>query len=64
MADRIGDGLVRHDNMLWSRCVLRTPRKCVITGEKMAKGSVAYRPITNGYDRMNRVSAKVWDDAP
>lgn len=42
---------------IWSKCVLRKPMTCRITGETMPKGTVAYRPTTNGLNRMHRMKA-------
>ena len=42
---------------IWSKCMLRKPMKCVITGETMPKGTIVYRPTTNGCNRNHRMKA-------
>jgi len=43
---------------LWSKIKLRKSKKCVVTGEMIEKGSMAFRPITNAINRMDRISEK------
>lgn len=31
---------------LWSRCLLRKPRKCELCGEEIMPGEPAFRPLT------------------
>jgi hypothetical protein len=48
--------LFQFDGMLWTRCKLRKTMpdywRC---GAQIPKGKFAYRPLTNGYDRMKRL---------
>lgn len=43
-------------NDLWSRTKIRKCKNCEITDEKIDKGEYAWIPITNGYNRMHRIS--------
>jgi hypothetical protein len=46
----------RWDDMLWTKVKLRKERKCAVTGAMIQKGSVAWSPVTNGNNRMDRIS--------
>lgn len=48
--------LFEYDGMLWTRCKLRKTMPDYFGGH-IAKGRMAYRPLTNGYDRMKRLEA-------
>lgn len=41
---------------LWTRQKLRKPSKCVVTDKAIEKGAFAWSPVTNGYNRMDRMS--------
>lgn len=41
---------------IWTLVKLRTPKRCAITGKPLAAGQHAYSPITNGDNRMDRIS--------
>ena len=45
-----------YGNQLWSKCTVRKSWTCVVSKELIKKGYVAFRPITNGYNRMHRIS--------
>jgi hypothetical protein len=57
---RLGAGIAglvsEYGKQLWSTGKCRKDFVCQITGKNIPKGSVAYRPITNGYNRMHRIS--------
>lgn len=58
---RLGDGLYglehrRWGRQLWSIVKVRKKHRCVITGEAIKKGGFAYRPITNGGNRYERIA--------
>lgn len=58
---RLCDGLyglkhVRWGRQLWTIAKVRKKHHCVITGELIEKGSLAYRPITNGGNRYERIA--------
>lgn len=46
----------RYGNQIWGKVKLRKSTNCAITEEPLSIGSLAYRPITNGYNRMQRIS--------
>ena len=46
----------QHGIKTWALCRLRKQAKCILSGVLINKGEHAFRPITNGYDRMNRIS--------
>lgn len=48
--------LFRWDGMLWSRCVTRKPMRDHDGGDDIPGGSVAWRPLTNNGNRMNRLA--------
>ena len=59
----MGDGLeillsllLRNKQDMWSLVKTRKYHKCMVTGDKIEKGEKAYRPVTNGYNRMDRIS--------
>ena len=42
---------------LWTRARIRgRERRCVVTGDALKSGDFAWRPITNGSNRMDRIS--------
>lgn len=57
----IGDGVVvlkssECGEQVWTLCKPRKDHQCVVAEERIRKGDEAYRPITNGYNRMERIS--------
>ncbi len=46
---------IRWGRQLWTICKVRKDHKCVITGKPIKKGEQAYRPITNGGNRYERI---------
>lgn len=60
LIERISDELIRlsskYGDQIFALVKIRKARKCVETGIEIAKGNYAYRPITNGYNRMHRIS--------
>ena len=67
MITKIDDGLVKVTGTaamycgLWTRCTLRKPKKCELTGRLMGIGRTVYRPITNTVERGQRVNAEVME---
>ena len=47
---------IRFGRQLWSTCKVRKEHVCVITGKPIKKGQQAYRPITNGGNRYERIA--------
>jgi hypothetical protein len=47
---------IRWGRQLWSICKVRKDHKCVMTSEQIKKGEQAYRPITNGGNRYERIA--------
>lgn len=41
---------------LWSQCKLRKHTTCIVTGQKLKPGDMAFSPITNLGNRMLRIS--------
>lgn len=57
---QLGEGLyglehIRWGRQLWAKAKARKDHKCVMTGKTISKGSNAYRPITNGGNRYERI---------
>ncbi len=46
---------------LWSRGTARKPHVCRLSGRPIKIGDLCYRPMTNGFDRHNRVLAEVME---
>lgn len=40
----------------WAWCTIRKPVRCEVTATTIPKGARAWRPITNGRNRMHRIS--------
>ena len=61
---RMSEGLVGADTecgrQMWVRTKsgTRKAHRCIVCQEPIPKGSLAYLPITNGYNRMVRVCVK------
>lgn len=58
---QLGDGLYglknrRWGRQLWSIVKVQKKHRCVITGELIEKGSLAYRPITDRGNRYERIA--------
>lgn len=51
----LAPGLVHYLGMVWSLVKLKKPRACKLCKETIACGAMAYRPLTNGYSRMERI---------
>lgn len=45
----------RYGDQLWVLAKMRKGHDCVVTGEHIDKRVSAYRPVTNGYNRMDRI---------
>lgn len=59
--ERMSEGLVglkllNGERQLWAKCVTRKSHACRVTGGDIEALSVAYRPQTNGSNRMDRIS--------
>ena len=48
----------RHGVQLWSTCKARKVTRCEVTADPIKRGDTVWRPITNGYNRMQRISAE------
>ena len=64
---KLGDELfglkhIRWGKQLWSTAKVRKEHRCVITGKIICKGDIAYRPITNGGNRYERISVAYFED--
>ncbi len=60
LVQTLSDGLVglfseRYGRQLWSRCRMRKQHNCRGCKEVFSSGSQMYRPVTNGYNRMERL---------
>ncbi len=58
--DALSDGLVglkhqEHGRCLWTARKLRKHAICAACGKQALAGSTAYGPLTNGYNRMDRI---------
>lgn len=63
---KLGDGLyglehIRWGRQLWTICKVRKGHVCVITGKPIKKGEQAYRPITNGGNRYERIACAFFE---
>ncbi len=45
-------------NIIWTLCSTKKEHVCKYTGDTIPKGEKAFRPLTNGYNRMDRLSIK------
>ncbi len=57
----IGEGLVGLDHpeygrQIWSRCKVRKIWDCKASEKRIRPGEGAWRPVTNGQNRMHRIS--------
>jgi len=64
---RLGEGLyglehIQWGRQLWSKCKVRKDHKCVMTSKVIKKGEQAYRPITNGGNRYERIDTTFFED--
>ncbi len=59
--ERLSEELYGIRGLLWSRCKLRKWAECGVSGEDIEPGSLAYRPISNGNQRMRRVSIEAME---
>lgn len=51
--------LIPYRNLVWKRCTLRsTSKQCQRCRKKLRKGESAYRPLSNGMHRMDRVCGR------
>jgi len=58
-----GEGLAllsseKHGRQLWAQCKTRKTHKCHECDTTYPVGTEMYRPITNGYNRMQRICAQ------
>ncbi len=56
-------GLARYCGMVWNAGVARKAHERIRCHVAIAKGNVAWRPLTNGKCRMNRLCGKCGDGA-
>jgi hypothetical protein len=49
-------GLSRTHTGVWSRCTVKNPFTCKISGKAFGSGVTAYRPMTNTKNRMHRIA--------
>ena len=57
----INEGLVllfhtAYGRQMWHTCTVRKRWECNVSGKYINSGEKAWRPITNGYNRMHRIS--------
>lgn len=45
-----------YGTQMWQKCRVRKSHKCSRLDKEIEKGSLAFRPFTNGYNRMCRIS--------
>jgi len=62
--ERHVDPLVRHFGLVWALCRARKEAICYLSGRRIAIGSSAYRPLTNGKMRMYRIKPNTKGEAP
>ncbi len=51
----------KYGEQMWAKCKARKKFTCVQYGIEFASGSLAYRPQTNGYNRMERMSVQAME---
>lgn len=51
------------DQAIWSKGKLRKTAICVLSGQKLAPGTLTYRPVGNQQYRARRISAEALDAA-
>lgn len=57
--ERLAEGLVMIRSMLWSQTSgIRKAARCKKCSRQMKIGEKAYRPLTNGIDRQDRICPK------
>lgn len=60
--EKLSEGLISlsnpvYGNQLWTSCTIKKDKECVISKVPL-KGKVAYRPLTNAGNRMDRISTE------
>ena len=55
MAGNVLKAIARYAGFVWALCKTRKSHKCYLCRGDMMKGTMVYRPITNGYDRPKRM---------
>ncbi len=66
MASTDGVALLTHPRFgrqVWVRSKLRKSCQCAVTGRPLHAGDSAYRPLTNQYNRMQRICEQVIKDS-
>ena len=63
---RLGEGLyglehIRWGRQLWTICKVRKDHLCVMTSKQIREGEKAYRPITNGGNRYERIDTTFFE---
>lgn len=53
--------LVGWRGMLWDKCNLRKTTCCIYCGKSLPPKTSAWRPMTNGINRMHRLCCYPWD---
>lgn len=61
ITERLSDGIfgvctTKYAHQTWVKVKLRKPVRCALTGIALEPGDLAIRPITNGSNRMARIS--------
>lgn len=44
------------DQQMWTRVKIRRERRCSVTGQHIEKGKIAWSPLTNENNRMDRIT--------
>ncbi len=57
--ERWSDGIVilfsRYGEQMWTLVKVRKEHKCAYSNIPISKGSFAWKPVTHGYNRMERI---------
>jgi len=66
LVKELSDGLVilshyKYGEQMWSKCICRKHKLCEVTNIDLYKQE-AYLPITNGYNRADRIAATIIND--
>jgi hypothetical protein len=56
MPERMNNGLIRWDGLLWALVLIRKDTRCRVSGRAIESGSPAWRPLTQSWRRRERVS--------
>lgn len=57
-AELLALSCTRYPRQIWATAITRKNHICSVTGLVINKGAMCYRPLTNGYNRMDRICFK------